>query len=44
MLFVTESPVAHSARALSVRRIYTRAGVHVATMAQECVFRPQRPD
>jgi acyl-CoA thioesterase-2 len=44
LLFVTESPVAHSSRALSVRRIYTRDGVHIATMAQECIFRPERRD
>jgi acyl-CoA thioesterase-2 len=44
MLVVTESPVAHSARALSLRRIYTRDGVHVATMAQEGLFRPERSD
>jgi acyl-CoA thioesterase-2 len=44
MLVVTECPVAHSARALSSRRIYTRDGVHVATMAQECLFRSERSD
>ena len=42
LLFVTESPVAHSSRALSIRRIYTRHGAHIATMAQECVFRRPR--
>ena len=39
LLFVTMSPVAHSARALSLRYIYTRDGLHVATMAQEALFR-----
>lgn len=39
LLVVTESPVAYSARALSYRRIYTRDGVHVLTMAQEGLFR-----
>jgi acyl-CoA thioesterase-2 len=42
LLFVTESPVAHASRALSIRRIYTRDGTHVATMAQECIFRRPR--
>jgi acyl-CoA thioesterase-2 len=39
MLAVTTSPVAHSARALSLRRLFTRDGLHVATMAQEGLFR-----
>lgn len=39
LLFVTTSPVAHSARALSFRNIYTRDGLHVATMAQEALVR-----
>jgi acyl-CoA thioesterase-2 len=43
LLFVTTSPVAHSARSLSLRSIYTRDGVHVATMAQEALFRKPPP-
>jgi acyl-CoA thioesterase len=31
--------VAHAARALTLRRFYLRDGTHVATMAQEAVFR-----
>jgi len=42
LLFVTRSPVAHSARALSLRYVYTRSGLHVATMAQEGLFRRPR--
>jgi acyl-CoA thioesterase-2 len=42
LLFVTTSPVAHSARSLSLRYIYTRDGVHVATMVQEALFRKPR--
>jgi acyl-CoA thioesterase-2 len=42
LLFVTASPVAHSARSLSLRYIYTRDGLHVATMAQEALFRKER--
>jgi acyl-CoA thioesterase-2 len=43
MLHVTESPAAHSSRALSIRKIYTRDGLHVATMAQEGLFRAPPP-
>ena len=43
LLFVTTSPVAHSARSLSLRYIYTRDGLHVATMAQEALFRKPPP-
>jgi acyl-CoA thioesterase-2 len=43
LLFVTTSPVAHSARSLSLRYIYTRQGLHIATMAQEALFRKPRP-
>ena len=43
LLFVTRSPVAHSARSLSLRTIYTREGLHVATMAQEALFRKATP-
>ena len=39
MLVATDTPVAHSARALTLREFYTRDGTHVATMAQEAVFR-----
>ena len=43
ILEVTESPAAHSSRALSLRKIYTRDGTHVATMAQEGLFRSAPP-
>ncbi len=43
LLFVTTSPVAHSARSLSLRYIYTRDGLHIATMAQEALFRKPPP-
>ena len=41
-LSVTYSPVAHAARALSLRDFYTQDGTHVATMAQEAVVRRER--
>jgi acyl-CoA thioesterase len=43
VLVCTNTPVAHSARALTLREFYTRDGVHVATMAQEAVFRQRKP-
>jgi acyl-CoA thioesterase-2 len=43
LLFVTQSPVANSSRALSFRYIYTRDGLHIATMAQEGLFRKPAP-
>jgi acyl-CoA thioesterase-2 len=42
LLFVTDTPVAHSARALTWRRMYDQTGTHVASMVQEAVFRRQR--
>jgi acyl-CoA thioesterase-2 len=42
LLFVTDTPVAHSARALTYRTMYDEAGAHVASMAQEAVFRRRR--
>jgi len=42
LLMVTENPVANAARALSYRQFYTRDGVHVASVAQEAVFRRER--
>lgn len=42
LLMVTDTPVAHAARAHTLRQFYTRDGVHVATMAQEAVVRRQR--
>lgn len=42
LLMVTDNPVAHSARALSYRQFYTQHGMHVASMAQEAVFRRER--
>jgi acyl-CoA thioesterase-2 len=44
MLAVTRSPAAHSARALSFRYLYSRSNLHVATMAQEGLFRVARND
>jgi acyl-CoA thioesterase-2 len=42
ILMLTDTPVAHAARALTHRRFYTRDGTHVATMAQEAVVRRDR--
>lgn len=42
LLMVTETPVAHAARALTYRRFYTREGTHIASVAQEAVFRRER--
>jgi acyl-CoA thioesterase-2 len=39
LLYVTESPAAHAARALTLGSIYTREGVLVASVAQEALFR-----
>ena len=41
-LMVSESPSAHAARALVLRRIYTRDGTQVASIAQELLLRPRR--
>ncbi len=41
-LMTTRNPVAHAARALTVREFYTRDGIHVASMAQEAVARRER--
>lgn len=41
-LMVSESPSAHAARALLLRRIYTRDGTQVASIAQELLFRRRR--
>jgi acyl-CoA thioesterase-2 len=41
-LMVTDSPVAHAARALTLRQFYAADGTHVATMAQEAVVRRER--
>lgn len=41
-LSVTECPVAHNARAWTHRRFYASDGTHVATMAQEAIFRRER--
>ena len=40
-LMVSESPSAHAGRALLLRRIYTRDGRQVASIAQELLFRPR---
>ena len=42
-LMITDSPVAHAARALTLRQFYAADGMHVATMAQEAVVRRERP-
>ena len=42
VLMVTDSPVAHAARAHTIRQFYSRDGVHVATMAQEAIVRRER--
>lgn len=39
LLYVTESPAAHAARAVTFGHIYTREGVLVASVAQEALFR-----
>ena len=41
-LMVTDSPVAHAARTLTLRQFYAADGTHVATMAQEAVVRRER--
>lgn len=43
LLMTTDTPVAHAARALTHRRFFTRAGVQIASMAQEAVVRRERP-
>lgn len=42
MLVVTTNPVAHAARALTYREFYGRDGTHLASMAQEAIFRRER--
>jgi acyl-CoA thioesterase-2 len=42
LLFVTTNPVANAGRPLTFRYMYTRDGTHVATMAQEAIFRRER--
>ena len=42
MLMTTNTPVAHAARPLSHRQFYTRDGVHIASVAQEAIFRKER--
>jgi acyl-CoA thioesterase-2 len=42
MLVVTTNPVAHAARALTYREFYARDGTHLASMAQEAIFRRER--
>ncbi len=42
MLVVTDTPVAHGARALTLRQFWRRDGTHVATMAQEAIFRREQ--
>ena len=44
LLYTTDSPVAHGARGLTWGSMYTQAGVRVASVAQEGLFRrPQAP-
>lgn len=42
MLMVTDTPIAHAARPLSYRQFYTRDGTHIASVAQEAIFRKER--
>ena len=42
LLFTSESPVAHAARALILGQVYRRDGVQVATVVQEALIRPPR--
>ncbi|MCH8009957.1 MAG: thioesterase family protein, partial [Chloroflexi bacterium] len=39
LLFTSESPVAHAARALILGQVYRRDGVQVATVVQEALIR-----
>ena len=43
LLYVQDSPNAHGARVLTRGLLYTRAGVLVASVAQEGLIRPVRP-
>jgi acyl-CoA thioesterase-2 len=43
ILVTTETPVSFAGRALMHRKIYRRDGAHVASVAQEAVFRPLQP-
>lgn len=42
LLFTSESPAAHNARALILGQMYSRAGVRVASFAQEGLVRLPR--
>jgi len=42
LLYTSESPAAHNARALILGQMYTRDGVRVASVAQEGLVRPPR--
>ena len=42
MLYASESPVAHDARGLITGGVYTRAGVRIASVAQEALIRLAR--
>ena len=42
LLFVAESPVAHAARGLILGAIYDRAGLRIASVAQEALVRRRR--
>jgi acyl-CoA thioesterase-2 len=43
ILYATESPAAHAARGLVFGAMYTRAGVRLATVAQEALIRMRQP-
>jgi acyl-CoA thioesterase-2 len=43
VLFTSESPVAHAARALIIGRMHGRDGTHLATVVQEGLIRQERP-
>jgi acyl-CoA thioesterase II len=42
LLYASESPVAHAARGLITGGVYTRAGVRIASVAQEALIRTAR--
>jgi acyl-CoA thioesterase II len=42
MMMQTSTPIAHAARPLSYRQFFTRDGTHIASVAQEAIFRLDR--
>ena len=43
VLYATDSPIAQSARALMWGGMYSKAGVRIASVAQEGLFRAPQP-